>query len=141
MEKKSTRTLAIIKPDAVRAKRAGKILAMIEESGLTVEAARMFRLTRELAGEFYAVHRGKPFYDGLLDFMSSGPCIALVLGGSDAVARWRGLMGATNPAAAAPGTVRNLYGTSVQFNACHGSDAPETAALETAFFFSGAELP
>jgi nucleoside-diphosphate kinase len=111
---------------------------MIEESGLTIEAARMFRLTRARAGEFYAVHRGKPFYEDLLDFMSSGPCIALSLNGEDAVARWRALMGATNPAAAAAGTVRKLYGTSVQFNACHGSDAAETAEAETAFFFSGA---
>jgi len=134
------RTLAIIKPDAVRAKSAGKILSMIEGSGLTVEAARMFRLTRELAGEFYAVHRGKPFYEGLLDFMTSGPCVVLALGGEDAVARWRALMGATDPKAAAEGTVRRLYGSSVQFNACHGSDAPETAERETAFFFSGAEL-
>lgn len=136
----SARTLAIIKPDAVRAKNAGKILSMIEGSGLTVEAARMFRLARAAAGEFYAVHRGKPFYEGLLDFMSSGPCIVLALSGEDAVARWRGLMGATDPAAAAEGTVRRLYGSSVQFNACHGSDAPETAERETAFFFSGAEL-
>jgi len=138
--KMSTRTLAIIKPDAVRAKNAGKILAMIEESGLTVEAARMFRLTRETAGEFYAVHRGKHFHEGLVDFMSSGPCVVLALSGEDAVARWRSLMGATDPKAAAEGSVRKLYGTSVQSNACHGSDSPKTAELETAFFFSGAEL-
>jgi nucleoside-diphosphate kinase len=137
----SVRTLAIIKPDAVRAGNAGKILGMIEGSGLAIDAARMFRLTREQAGEFYAVHKGKPFYGELLDFMSSGPCVALALSGDDAVARWRELMGATNPANAAEGTVRKLYGTSVQFNACHGSDAPETALAETAFFFSGAELP
>jgi len=135
------RTLAIIKPDAVRAKNAGKILNIIEGSGLTVEAARMFRLTREAAGEFYAVHRGKPFYEELLDFMSSGPCIALTLSGENAIARWRETMGATNPANAAEGTIRKLYGTNVQFNACHGSDAPETARQEVAFFFSGAELP
>jgi nucleoside-diphosphate kinase len=135
------RTLAIIKPDAVRDKRAGKILSMIEGSGLAIEAVRMFRLTRELAGEFYAVHRGKSFYNELLDFMSSGPCIALALSGEDAIARWRTLMGATNPAAAADGTIRKLYGTNVQYNACHGSDAPETARQEIAFFFSGAELP
>jgi len=135
------RTLAIIKPDAVRAGDAGRILTMIEGSGLSVEAVRMFRLTRELAGEFYAVHREKPFYGELLDFMTSGPCIALALSGENAIARWRELMGATNPANAAEGTVRRLYGTSVQFNACHGSDAPETARQEVAFFFSGAELP
>ena len=135
------RTLAIIKPDAVRAGNAGRILTMIEKSGLAVDAARMFRLTRELAGEFYAVHREKPFYGGLLDFMSSGPCVAMALSGENAIARWRELMGATNPANAAEGTIRRLYGTSVQFNACHGSDAPETARQEVAFFFSGAELP
>jgi nucleoside-diphosphate kinase len=137
----SVRTLAIIKPDALRAGNAGKILGMIEGSGLAVDAARMFRLTRGLAGEFYAVHKGKPFYGDLVDFMSSGPCIALALSGDNAVARWRELMGATDPAKAAEGTARRLYGTSVQFNACHGSDAPETARQEVAFFFSGAELP
>ena len=135
------RTLAIIKPDAVRAGNAGRILTMIEGSGLAVDAVRMFRLTRELAGEFYAVHREKPFYGELLDFMSSGPCLVLALSGENAIARWRGLMGATNPANAAEGTIRRLYGASVQFNACHGSDAPETARQEVAFFFSGAELP
>ncbi|MCL2218481.1 MAG: nucleoside-diphosphate kinase [Chitinispirillia bacterium] len=137
----TVRTLAIIKPDAVRAGNAGKVLSMIEGSGLAVEAVRMFRLTREAAGAFYAVHRGKSFYGELLEFMSSGPCIALVLSGENAVARWRELMGATNPSSAADGTIRKLYGTSVQFNACHGSDAPETARQEVAFFFSGAELP
>jgi nucleoside-diphosphate kinase len=135
------RTLAIIKPDAVRAGNAGRILTMIEGSGLAVDAARMFRLTKELAGEFYAVHREKPFYGELLNFMSSGPCVAMVLSGENAIARWRELMGSTNPANAAEGTIRRLYGTTVQFNACHGSDAPETARQEVAFFFSGAELP
>ncbi|MCL2183380.1 MAG: nucleoside-diphosphate kinase [Chitinispirillia bacterium] len=137
----TVRTLAIIKPDAVRAGNAGKVLSMIEGSGLALEAVRMFRLTKETAGEFYAVHRGKSFYGELLDFMSSGPCIALVLSGENAITRWRDLMGATNPASAAEGTIRKLYGTNVQFNACHGSDAPETARAEVAFFFSGAELP
>jgi len=137
----SVRTLAIIKPDSVRNRRAGRILSVIEESGLVVEAMRMVRLSRELAGEFYAVHRDKPFYGELLDFMSSGPCVVLALSGENAVARWRELMGATNPAAAAEGTIRKLYGTNVQYNACHGSDAPETARAEIAFFFSGAELP
>jgi len=135
------RTLAIIKPDSVRNKCVGKILSIIEGSGLVIEAMRMLHLTRELAGEFYAVHKGKPFYDELLNFMSSGPCVVLALSGEDAVARWRGLMGATNPAAAAVGTIRKLYGTNVQYNACHGSDALETARQEIAFFFSGAELP
>jgi nucleoside-diphosphate kinase len=139
--KKKTRTLAIIKPDAVRGKNAGKIIAMIEASGLCIDAVRMFRLTPELAEEFYAVHKGKHFHGPLKEFMSSGPCIVLALSGEDAVTRWRDLMGATDPEAAADGTVRKLYGTSVQSNACHGSDSPETAASETAFFFSGAELP
>ncbi|MFP4165175.1 MAG: nucleoside-diphosphate kinase [Chitinispirillaceae bacterium] len=133
-------TLAIIKPDAVRNKTAGKILSMIEESGLEIKQAKMVRLTRELAGEFYAVHKGKPFYEELLDFMSSGPVIVMVLSGENAIARWRELMGATNPEKAEEGTVRKLYATSVQWNAVHGSDAPETAREELSFFFSGAEL-
>ncbi|MDR3012127.1 MAG: nucleoside-diphosphate kinase [Chitinispirillales bacterium] len=137
----SIRTLAIIKPDALRSGDAGKILTVIEDSGLTIEAARMFRLTREQAGEFYGVHKGKPFYEELLSFMTSGPCIALVLSGENTIARWRELMGATDPEKAAEGTIRKLYGTSVRFNACHGSDAPETARQEIAFFFSGSELP
>ena len=135
------RTLAIIKPDSLRNGNAGKILTMIEGSGLSIDAARMFWLTREQAGEFYAVHREKPFYAELIEFMISGPCIALVLSGENAIAKWRELMGATNPEMAAEGTIRKLYGTNVQFNACHGSDAPETARQEVAFFFSGAELP
>ncbi len=133
-------TLAIIKPDAVRNKTAGKILSMIENSGLAITGAKMVRLTRELAGEFYAVHKGKPFYEELLDFMSSGHCIVLVLSGEEAIVKWRELMGATNPEKAAEGTIRKLYGTHVQWNACHGSDAPETARQEVSFFFSGAEL-
>ncbi|MFP4014334.1 MAG: nucleoside-diphosphate kinase [Chitinispirillaceae bacterium] len=138
MEK--VQTLAIIKPDAVRNKTAGKILSMIEDNGFEITQARMVRLTREVAGEFYAVHKGKPFYEELLNFMSSGPVIVMVLSGEDAISRWRELMGATNPEKAAEGTVRKLYATSHQLNAVHGSDAPETARQEIAFFFSGAEL-
>ncbi|MCL2690494.1 MAG: nucleoside-diphosphate kinase [Chitinispirillia bacterium] len=134
------KTLAIIKPDAVRNKTAGKIFNMIENSELTIEAVKMVRLTRELAGEFYAVHKGKPFYEELLDFMSSGPCMVLALSGENAITRWRELMGATNPEKAAEGTIRKLYGTNVQFNACHGSDAPETARQEVSFFFTGIDL-
>ncbi|MDR0306973.1 MAG: nucleoside-diphosphate kinase [Chitinispirillales bacterium] len=133
-------TLAIIKPDAIRNKTAGKILSIIEDSGLTIEAVKMMRLTKELAGAFYAVHRGKPFYEELLDFMSSGPCFVLTLSGENAITRWRELMGATNPATAAEGTIRKLYGTNIQFNACHGSDAPETARQEVSFFFSGTDF-
>ena len=134
------KTLAIIKPDALRNKTAGKIFNMIENSGLTIEAVKMVRLTRELAGEFYAVHKGKPFYEELLNFMSSGPCMVLALSGENAIGRWRELMGATNPENAAEGTIRKLYGTNVQRNACHGSDAPETARQEISFFFTGMDL-
>jgi nucleoside-diphosphate kinase len=118
----------------------GNILSVIEKSGLTIEAMRMFKLTRRQAGEFYAVHEGKPFYEPLLDFMSSGSCVALVLSGENAIVRWRELMGPTDPEKASDGTIRKLYGTTVRYNASHGSDAPETAAQEIAFFFSGAEL-
>lgn len=135
----STKTLGIIKPDAVRAKNAGKIISMIEESGLVIDEMKLVRLDKKTAGEFYAVHKEKPFYGELLDFMSSGPCIVLALSGDNAITRWRTLMGATNPANADEGTIRKLYGTNVQFNACHGSDAPETARVEVAFFFKGAE--
>jgi len=138
MEK--VKTLAIIKPDAVRNKVAGKIFNMIENSGLTIEAVKMVRLTRELAGEFYAVHKGKPFYEELLNFMSSGPCIAIALSGENAIVRWRELMGATNPENAVEGTIRKLYAANVQHNACHGSDAPETARQEVSFFFTGMDL-
>ncbi|MDR2729230.1 MAG: nucleoside-diphosphate kinase [Chitinispirillales bacterium] len=134
------KTLAIIKPDALRNRTAGKIFNMIENSGLTIEAVKLLRLTRELAGEFYAVHKGKPFYEELIEFMSSGPCMVIALSGENAIARWRELMGATNPEKAAEGTIRKLYGTNVQFNACHGSDAPETARQEISFFFTGMEL-
>lgn len=138
MEK--VQTLAIIKPDAVRNKTAGKILSMIEDNGFEIVQAKMVRLTRDIAGEFYAVHKGKPFYEELLNFMSSGPIIVMVLAGEDAISRWRELMGATNPEKAAEGTVRKLYATSHQWNAVHGSDAPETARQEISFFFSSAEL-
>ena len=134
------KTLAIIKPDSLRNKTAGKIFNMIENSALTIEAVKLVRLTRELAGEFYAVHKGKPFYEELIDFMSSGPCMVLALSGENAIARWRELMGATNPEKAAEGTIRKLYGTNVQHNACHGSDAPETARQEVSFFFTGMDF-
>ncbi len=135
------RTLALIKPDAIAARNAGGILTMIEQSGLEIVAMRQVRLTAELAGRFYAVHRGKPFYDGLVEYMSSGPTIAMVLRGENASTRWRELMGATDPATAAEGTIRKLYGTAVNRNATHGSDAPETARDEVAFFFAESALP
>jgi nucleoside-diphosphate kinase len=129
------RTLSIIKPDAVARDAIGTICARLEAAGLRIVAARMLRLSREQAAAFYAVHRHRPFFDGLVEFMASGPIMAQVLEGDDAVARNRAVMGATDPAQAAPGTIRADYARSVTENAVHGSDAPETAAAEIAFFF------
>jgi len=134
------RTLAIIKPDAVEKKCAGRILARIEEEGFGVVAMRLTRLTREQAQGFYAVHRDKPFFNDLTAFMSSGPCIVMALEADDAIPRWRSVMGATNPADAAEGTLRKQFATNIERNACHGSDAPETAATEIAYFFGGLDL-
>ena len=134
------RTLAIIKPDAVEKKCAGSILARIEEEGFGVVAMRLARLTREQAQGFYAVHHDKPFFNDLTTFMSSGPCLVIVLEAEDAIPRWRTVMGATNPAEAADGTLRQQFATNIERNACHGSDAPETAATEIAYFFSGLDL-
>ena len=134
------RTLAIIKPDAVERRCAGRILARIEEEGFRVVAARMRYLTRSDAEGFYAVHRERPFFGALTAFMSSGPCIALVLEADNAISRWRETMGATDPAQAAEGTLRKLFATNIERNACHGSDAPETAATEIAYFFRGVDL-
>ncbi len=134
------RTLAIIKPDAVERRCAGRILARIEEEGFRVVAARMKYLTRSDAEGFYAVHRERPFFGALTAFMSSGPCIALVLEADNAISRWRETMGATDPAQAAEGTLRKLFATNIERNACHGSDAPETAAVEIAYFFRGVDL-
>jgi nucleoside-diphosphate kinase len=131
-----SQTLAIIKPDAVAAGKAGRILAHLEEAGFVVRALRMTRLTVPQAQAFYAVHRGRPFYDELVDFMTSGPCIPMILEGSDAVARLRETIGATDPAEAAAGTVRKLYAESKGRNAIHASDSDENAAVETAFFFA-----
>lgn len=134
------RTLAIIKPDAVRKGQAGRILARIEDHGFTVRAMRMVQLTKREAEGFYHVHRERPFFGGLTDFMSSGPCIVMCLEAPDAIRRWRELMGATDPAKAAEGTLRREFGTSIDNNATHGSDAPETAAFEVGYFFNGMEL-
>jgi nucleoside-diphosphate kinase len=131
-----SQTLAIIKPDAVAAGKAGRILAHLEEAGFVVRALRMTRLTVPQAQAFYAVHRGRPFYDELVDFMTSGPCIPMILEGSDAVARLRETIGATDPAEAAAGTVRKLYAESKGRNAIHASDSDQNAAVETAFFFA-----
>lgn len=129
------RTLSIIKPDAVARDAIGAICARLEAEGLRIVAARMLRLSREQAAAFYAVHQGKPFFDALVDFMVSGPIMAQVLEGEDAVARNRAVMGATNPVDASPGTIRADFATSTTENAVHGSDASETAAAEIAFFF------
>ncbi len=134
------RTFAIIKPDAVERRYAGRILARIEEEGFCLVALRMAHLARRDVEGFYAVHRERPFFDDLTSFMSSGPCILLVLEAQDAISRWRGIMGATDPAQAAEGTLRKQFATNIERNACHGSDAPETAATEIAYFFPGVDL-
>lgn len=134
------RTFAIIKPDAVRAKKAGRILVRIEDAGFTVRAMRLTHLTKKEAEGFYAVHRDRPFFGSLTEFMSSGPCIAMVLEAPDAIKKWRALMGATDPGKADEGTLRKDFGASIEHNATHGSDAPETAAFELGYFFRGMEL-
>jgi nucleoside-diphosphate kinase len=134
------RTFAIIKPDAVRARSAGRILARIEEAGFTIRALRLIHLSKREAEGFYAVHRARPFFGSLTEFMSSGPCIVMALEAPDAIRKWRTLMGATDPAKADPGTLRKEFGASIEYNATHGSDAPETAAFELGYFFRGMEL-
>ncbi|GAB7080253.1 nucleoside-diphosphate kinase [Megalodesulfovibrio paquesii] len=134
------RTLSIVKPDAVSRNLAGAILAMIQASGLTIKATKMIQLTRAQAEAFYAVHKERPFYGSLCDFMTSGPVVVSVLEGENAIQAYRDLMGATNPANAAEGTIRKQYALDVEKNAVHGSDAPETAAQEIPFFFSALEL-
>jgi nucleoside-diphosphate kinase len=136
----SERTFAIIKPDAVRAGYVGRLLARIEEHGFTVRAMRMVHLSKRDAEGFYAVHRERPFFGSLTDFMSSGPCVVLCLEAPDAIKKWREAMGATDPAKAEPGTLRKEFGASIENNATHGSDAPETAAFELGYFFRGLEL-
>jgi len=125
-------TLSIIKPDAVAKNVVGEIYSMFESAGLSVVAARMMHLTAEQAGEFYAVHKERPFYNDLVSFMTSGPVMVQALEGENAIARHREVMGATNPAEAAEGTVRKRFASSIDENACHGSDAAETAAVEIA---------
>jgi nucleoside-diphosphate kinase len=134
------RTLTIIKPDAVEASHAGDIINIFEANHFKIVAARLVNLTQEEAEGFYAVHRAKGFFASLTAFMSSGPALVMVLEGENAIARLREVMGATNPANAAPGTIRKLYATSIERNAVHGSDAPETAAFEIGYFFPGVEL-
>lgn len=135
-----TRTLAIIKPDAFGAAKAGKIIALLEEAGFRVKAARALHLTKAQASEFYAVHRERPFYGSLVTFMTSGPCLPLVLERADAVATLRQVIGATDPAEAAEGTVRKLHAESKERNAIHASDSDDNAVREVAFFFAETEL-
>jgi nucleoside-diphosphate kinase len=134
------RTFAIIKPDAVERRLSGHILQRIEDAGFTVRAMRMTHLSKAQAEGFYAVHRARPFFASLTEFMSSGPSIVLVLEAPDAIAKWRKLMGATDPAKADAGTVRKEFAESIERNATHGSDAPATAAFEIGYFFPGINL-
>ena len=134
------RTFAIIKPDAVKASQQSEILARIHKAGFSIVAIKTMRLTKEEAGGFYAVHKARPFFGELTDFMSSGKIFALVLEADGAILKWRDTMGATDPKKAAPGSIRCDLGTSIGNNCTHGSDAPETAAFEIGYFFSGIEL-
>jgi nucleoside-diphosphate kinase len=133
-------TLAIIKPDAVKKDAIGDIISRYEKAGLKPVAVRMMRMSKSVAEGFYAVHRQRPFFDSLTTFMASGPVVVLVLEGKDAVKRNRELMGATDPAKAAPGTIRAAHGTNIEFNAVHGSDSAESARVEINYFFSSMEL-
>lgn len=133
-------TLAILKPDSVAAGNAGKILAHLQQEGFTIRGLKMLRLTDAQAKAFYEVHKERPFYGSLVEFMTGGPVIPVALERDNAVAHLRKVMGATDVAKAEPGTIRNLFGTSIEANAIHGSDSPENAAIELSFFFSRAEL-
>jgi nucleoside-diphosphate kinase len=133
-------TLAILKPDSVSAGNAGNVLALLEKEGFRIVALKKVHLSEAQAREFYAVHRERPFYGSLVEFMTSGPVIPVALEREDAVPELRRVMGATDSEKAEPGTVRNLYGTNIERNAIHGSDSPDNAAIELAFFFSTAEL-
>jgi nucleoside-diphosphate kinase len=132
-------TFSIIKPNAVRTGKAGPILAMINEGGFEIAAMRMVKMTVQQAESFYSVHKGKPFFDGLIEFMTSGPVIVMILKHENAVDQFRKLIGATDPAKAEPGTIRKMFAVSVQMNAVHGSDSVENAVIEADFFFSGTE--
>ena len=133
-------TLAIIKPDAVKAGQTGPIIQALESSGFTIAALKKLHLTKAQAQGFYHVHRERPFFNDLTDFMSQGPCLVMVLAAEGAIPKWRELMGATNPAEAAEGTLRARFGTNIEHNAVHGSDAPETAEFEIGYFFSALEI-
>jgi len=134
------RTLSIIKPDGVKKGLIGEVIKRFEKAGLKIAAMKMIHMSKKEAEGFYAVHRGKPFYNSLTDFMSSGPCVVLILEGEKAISRNRELMGATNPKDAAPGTIRKEFAANVEQNIAHGSDAPETAAYEMGYFFNALEI-
>ncbi len=134
------RTLSIIKPDAVAKGVAGQIIARFEQAGLTILAAKLTHLSAAQAAGFYIVHKDRPFYASLCAFMTQGPCLPMVLEGEDAIARLRDLMGATDPAKAAPGTIRKDFAASIEANAVHGSDSPESAAFEIPYFFGALEI-
>ncbi|MDA8215749.1 MAG: nucleoside-diphosphate kinase [Nitrospiraceae bacterium] len=134
------RTLSIIKPDAVKKNVIGEIISRFEKNGLRIATMKKIRMTKEEAKGFYIVHKDRPFYDSLTDFMSEGPIVVMVLEGESAIAKNREIMGATNPANAAPGTIRKDFAENVERNAVHGSDAPETAAFEIGYFFSALEI-
>jgi nucleoside-diphosphate kinase len=136
----ATLTLGIIKPDAIAGGKTGPIMAHLQQAGFVTRAARMMRLTRAEAGAFYEVHKGRPFYSELVEFMTSGPCLPMALEREDAVMHLRTVIGATDPAEAAPGTIRKLFAESKGKNAIHASDSAENAAREVAFFFTEAEL-
>jgi len=136
----SEQTFSIVKPDAVAAKQTGAIIQMILDAGLTVKGMKMIQLTRAQAEGFYAVHSARPFFKDLVEYMISGPVVVSCLEGENAISRYRDLMGATDPAKAAEGTIRKRFGKSIEANACHGSDAPETAKVEVSYFFSALEL-
>ena len=133
------KTFAIIKPDATAKQYTGKILQRVEQAGFQIRAMKTLRLTQKEAEGFYAVHRERPFFASLTAFMSSGPVVVLALEAPDAIKKWRTLMGATDPAKAEPGTLRKEFGTSIEFNATHGSDSADTAAFELGYFFRGME--
>ena len=134
------RTLSIIKPDAVQKNAIGQIISRFESAGLRIAAQKMLHMSQEQAGEFYAVHKERPFFNDLVSFMSSGPVVAQVLEGENAIAQNREIMGATNPAEAAPGTIRADFAASIDENAVHGSDAADTASQEIAFFFNDTDI-
>lgn len=134
------RTLGIIKPDAVERNLIGPIIHRLEDAGLRPRAMRMIQLDRNAAGGFYQVHCERPFFDSLMDFMTSGPVLVMVLEGEDAISCWRGVMGATDPAKADEGTIRKDFGVNIEHNSVHGSDAPETARFEIGYFFNSLEI-